>query len=100
VKEYFADSFCFLALNNPRDEAHERARAAMEGRAGLVVTTPWVLTEVGDALAAPGNRRQFIELLDLLASAPNVIVVPASDSLYHAGVALRPAAPGPRMVSD
>jgi predicted nucleic acid-binding protein len=88
VKEYFADSFCFLALNNPEDDAHKSARAAIEGRSGLIVTTAWVLTEVADALAAPPNRRQFIELLDFLTANPDAIILPPSQPLFQAGLML------------
>jgi predicted nucleic acid-binding protein len=45
-------------------------------------------TEVGNALAAPPNRGRFIELLDLLASDPQTVILPPSESLYEAGIAL------------
>ena len=55
----FADTFYFLALRNPRDEAHVRAVTATKALAGRpLVTTAWVLTEVADALA---DRLQRLE---------------------------------------
>jgi uncharacterized protein len=88
VKEVFADTFFFLALANPGDEAHELAAIAYGDRSARMVTTAWVLTEVGDALAAPGHRERFGDLLDLLAADDNAIVLPASPELFQSGVRL------------
>ena len=51
----FADTFYYLALLNPTDEAHRRASALSEKRRGRVITTAWVLTEVADALCKPAR---------------------------------------------
>jgi predicted nucleic acid-binding protein len=60
----FADTFYFLALRNPRDAAYSRAKTVTQQVKGrTLVTTAWVLTEIGDALAAPANRAGFAELL-------------------------------------
>jgi predicted nucleic acid-binding protein len=44
-----------------------------------------VLTEVGDALAAPANRAGFAELLQFLRSNPQVISVPPEAKLLTNG---------------
>jgi len=49
----FADTYYYLALLNPRDVHHGKAMAASGKRQGKLVTTRWVLAEVGDAMAAP-----------------------------------------------
>jgi hypothetical protein len=49
----FADTYYYLALLNPRDAGHARAITASAGRSSKLVTTRWVLAEVGDALATP-----------------------------------------------
>jgi len=54
----FADTFYFLALVNERDAAHGKA-VQFDAATQLLVTTAWVLTEVGDALSAPENRPLF-----------------------------------------
>jgi hypothetical protein len=41
----FADTFYYLALVDPTDEAHKRTLALSEKRRGRVITTVWVLTE-------------------------------------------------------
>jgi predicted nucleic acid-binding protein len=61
----FADAVYFIALLSTRDRWHARAIAINRQPPGLLVTTEWVLTEVGDAFSQPGARQQFIRLLDL-----------------------------------
>ena len=82
----FADTFYYLALLNPDDAAHERALAVTAQRQGTLVTTRWVLTEVGDAMAAPAYRRRFVNLIQAIESDPDTIDVPATDELFHDGV--------------
>ena len=61
----FGDAVYFIALLSTRDRWHARAIAINRQLPGLLVTTEWVLTEVGDAFSQPGARQQFIRLLDL-----------------------------------
>ena len=88
MREIFADTFYFLALNNPADRAHHVAAAALLDKSTTLVTGAWVLTEVGDALAAPWNRGQFAELLDTLAADDRAVVLGTSQELFLAGVEL------------
>ena len=82
----FADSFFFLAMMNVRDSAHARAVALSESLPGPIVTTQWVLVEVGDAFAKPQDRNRFVELLQLIESDDRIEVVPASDTSFQRGV--------------
>jgi uncharacterized protein len=83
----FADTFYFLALFNKSDKAH--VRAWQFDAAGVpAVTTAWVLTEVADAFAAPGNRGLFLQLLETLHQSPDMEIVPASQELFDRGVEL------------
>jgi len=84
----FADSFYFLALVNPDDAAHEEAVQLSRQRWGRHVTTTWVLTEVGDALAAPAQRGVFLALLNRIRANPQVTVVPPSQDLFDRGLDL------------
>jgi predicted nucleic acid-binding protein len=83
----FADTYYFLALLNPRDAGHHKAIAECNPSARLV-TTEWILAEVGDALSAPKDRGRFAALMDQLGDDASVSVVPASTSDFHRGVAL------------
>lgn len=82
----FADTFYHLALLNPDDAAHERALAVTAQRKGKLVTTRWVLTEVGDAMAAPQYRPRFVNLIEAIKTDPDTIVVPTTDALFDDGV--------------
>jgi predicted nucleic acid-binding protein len=62
----FGDAVYFIALLSVRDRWHTRALAISRQPAGPLVTTEWVLTEVGDAFRQQGARQKFIRLLDLL----------------------------------
>jgi len=81
----FADTFYYLALASRRDAGHECAAAFSRTYHGRVLTTPWVLTEVADALASPDQRGLFVALLaDLKMDAHTTILIPTSE-LFEAG---------------
>ena len=84
----FADTFYFLAVLSEDDEAHAPAVEASQDQTVLFVTTAWVLTELGDALAAPDQRALFLKLLRGLEARPHVTIVPPSQELFDRGVAL------------
>jgi len=84
----FADTFYFLALLNVKDAAHGRARQFSASQNAPLVTTAWVLTEVGDALARSTKRQGFLQLLDELERDADSLVVPASETLFRQGVRL------------
>jgi predicted nucleic acid-binding protein len=86
MRALFADTFYFLALVNGRDHRHATA-AQFDATQPSLVTTAWVLTEVGVALSAPENRPVFLGLLDLLRETPEVCIIPAAD-LFARGVEL------------
>ncbi len=77
----FADAYYFLALGNPGDTQHRRVTAP-------IVTTTWVLTEVGDAFAAPKQRPAFLILVEELGKDPRAKVIPASQALFERGIEL------------
>jgi uncharacterized protein len=84
----FADAFYYLAMVNPRDQAHHRVKAQADSLFGPVVTTAWVLTEVGDALSSPPLRPIFHDLINELWADEETEIIPASDSLFRRGIAL------------
>jgi len=89
MNPWFLDTHYFLALRNPRDEAHAQALAVTsQFRNRPLLTTAWVLTEVADALAKPTNRAGFAELMRLLTSDPAVTIVPPSSDLFERGITL------------
>ncbi len=73
--------------------AHHRAWEFSQSFSGLIVSTAWVCTELGDGLAAPRDRAAFTGLLDRFASDPHYrLVLPTSD-LFQAGTELFRARP-------
>src|SRR5437660_600335 len=82
----FADTFFFLAILNPLDPAHQQASEMSRNLRRPRITTAWVLTEVGDALARD-NRTAFLDLLELMRENPLTRVVGPSQELFDAGIA-------------
>ena len=88
MRPTFADTFYFLALLNPSDQAHDSALRVAASPPGPLVTTAWVLVEVADALASPANRPAFLELLDGLRGIPAVEVIPPDPAVFDRGLDL------------
>ena len=83
----FADTYYWLAMINPRDGAHQEAVALSQSLTQSLVTTAWILTEVGDAMCVPANRPTFGKLLERLANDPETTVVPAEQKWFDRGAA-------------
>jgi uncharacterized protein len=84
----FADTYFFIALLFETDNAHAKAQTLAAELKALLVTTEWVLTEVADALAAPGRREKFLPFLQRLRANPMVTIVPADPALFDRGATL------------
>ena len=50
-----------------------------------MVTTTWVLVEVGDAFSQPSNRIKFARLVELLESTPGIEIIPPSAGQFDDG---------------
>jgi hypothetical protein len=71
---YFADTFYFIAMLNPRDQHHHQAMA-IEAKTPLLVTTSFVLMEVADAMSDERNRIVFVEYMKALRTQPGNDIV-------------------------
>ena len=89
----FADTVYFLALLNPADQWHSRAKELNRTVSGALLTTEFVLMEVGDGLSLPGNRTKFTRLLELLGAQADVEIIPASSGLFRQGCELHAQRP-------
>lgn len=85
MKAVFGDTVYFLALVNPTDQYHSQAVNLTRDSGERLVTTEWVLMEVGDALSQPQNRPKFARLLELLRGQGDVGIVPASTHWFSRG---------------
>ena len=88
MRTVFGDSFYFFALANEKDPAHEKAKSFLTAFRGRLVTTGWVLTELGDGLASPLNRPSFLAIEESLRTEPNITLLPCGDELLRAGIEL------------
>jgi hypothetical protein len=84
----FADTSFFLAVLNPRDAAHGAFVEWMRSARHEIVTTEFVLLELGNALSARTLRTLFAALIDELRSDPASSVVPLSSAALADGVQL------------
>jgi predicted nucleic acid-binding protein len=84
----FADSFYYFALLNRTDAAHRRAVEATLRIEGRILTTDWILTELGDGMAAPNSRAAFLRTVAELRADPEVSIVRFDSELFEAGLQL------------
>ncbi len=89
----FADTFALIAWLNPRDQAHAKVVAYLDGFTGRLVTTEWVLMELADALSAPQARATAVSFLRAVRTDPLFDVVGYVPAVYQAGFDLFAARP-------
>jgi hypothetical protein len=88
MRRVFADTFYFIALLSPNDQAHRTAVEFSDGYDGRMVTTDWIITEMADGMAAPASRQKFISFLDMLRADPDVFIAPLDKDLQEEGLKL------------
>jgi len=86
MKEIFADTFYFLALLSPTDQAYQRALSATLNQRAKLVTTAWVLTELANALCRHELRAGFMQTLGALRSDPSVVIVAPEQRWFDAAI--------------
>jgi len=84
----FADTSFYIALFNPRDEAHSQALRYAEQADLSIVTTAWVLAELANYLANTPNRGLFASFVRDLRRKPQVTIVPPDGVLFEEGIRL------------
>ena len=85
---YFADSFYFIAILNPKDQYHKIAHERASKLKGMIFTTDAVLLEVGDALCDPQDRLEVSNFIRTLWINPNVNVIEISRDLLDRSLTL------------
>jgi predicted nucleic acid-binding protein len=88
MSDVFGDTSYFLAILNSDDAAHQRAQRWTLERSGRLVTTQWVLAEVGNFLSAAHLRRLFPSLLESLNADASVNIIAANSDSFDAGTRL------------
>jgi uncharacterized protein len=91
MKTVFMDSNYLIALINPLDQWHKRARR-VQREIGVVqlLTSEWVMVETLNYFAERGEmfRRAATKLAHRLTNNPLVEIIPATHEDYRAGFAL------------
>src|SRR3954469_13324794 len=88
MKRVFADSYYFFALLNKNEPHHSKARDFAASFRGQLVTTSWILTELGDGMASPRWRSSFDELYEELVASAGIKLFGFSNELFSAGMQL------------
>jgi len=92
IREVLADSFYFIALLNRRDLHHRVALEVLtsyeKSQNVILVTTGWVLTEVGDALSGIHVRKRVFQCLEELFTRSGIIIITDFDPWFHRGLHL------------
>jgi uncharacterized protein len=84
----FADTSFFVAFLNPDDECHANADGYMANHAGKILSTDWVLVELGNYFAGGSNRKLVAPFISQLRKDPRFNIVRANDSYFELGVEL------------
>ena len=93
MSRLFADTFFFFAFLNADDSAHREAVDFFNDFHGELITTEWVLAELGDGLAGIPDRQTFVSFHSALREDPAVKIIPAGGDLFSAGIQLYAARP-------
>ena len=83
----FADT-SYIALMGERDQYHAEAVAVAQAFDGRIVTTDFVLLEVGNWLSRTADRPLFLKLVETIDADPQTSVLPATREFFDAGRAL------------
>lgn len=80
----FADTFFYLALLQDADPAHKQALA--ESRSNRrIVTTEFILLELGNACARAEDHSDFLALVEGMRASPRITIVPLDSELLNRG---------------
>jgi predicted nucleic acid-binding protein len=84
----FADMAFYVAFSNPKDRWHEAAVAIGNRWRGTLVTTEYVVVELGNHLCDPADRAVFLRMAAMIQQDEKTRVVPATAQLLQAGLTL------------
>jgi hypothetical protein len=84
----FSDTSFYVALASTRDASHSKARSFTEAFRGKVITTDFVVVEVGNYFSRSQDRYSFEFLLNVFRTDRNTMVLPATRDLLYCGIEL------------
>jgi uncharacterized protein len=93
MRRVFADTSFYQALLNRKDDWHGAAENLLEGFRGVIVTTDYVLIELGALMARGDARAVYVGFFEQVRSDPETELVSASADLLNEGLTLFAARP-------
>src|SRR6266851_2762455 len=84
----FADTSYFLAFLGEKDQFHDRAMAWTRVLRAPVVTSEYVVVEVGNSLSKGADRQAFMDFYREIRQEAKLEVIPASTELLDRGAEL------------
>lgn len=88
MRTAFADTSYYVALLDHSDQLHLRALEITNKYRGRMVTTGWVLLELGNFLSPVPNRPSFVSLVATLRKSPFVSIIPPNPRYFEAAFQL------------
>lgn len=88
MKAVFADTSFFVAFLCERDRKHILARELMARLEQPIVTTKWILLELGNLLSRGNDRSVFTSFVSALFSTETVAVLGVDDAAFERGLRL------------
>ena len=88
MTQVFADTSFYVALANPADQLHAEAMAVASRLDSAVITTDYILVELGNFLRNSRQRTIFLELEREIRLDEQCSVIPANRALQDRGLEL------------
>jgi len=88
MRPVFADTSFFVAFLSPTDSLHETAVKRMGDLPQQLLTTSWILVELGNFLCDSPQRALFVPFVQEMKVDETVRIIPAEEELLSAGLDL------------
>jgi predicted nucleic acid-binding protein len=88
MKTYFADTSLFVAFLNARDEFHDAAVTYLSLPSNQMVTTDWVVVELGNFVSKWPARRRFVPFVRDLRDDSSSEIIPSARDVLDAALDL------------
>lgn len=88
MNSVFIDTSFYIAFASPRDRWHQEATAIGSKCRGTMITTEFILVELGNYLCAVSKRRSASQIISMLRSDKRTVIIPASSQMVEAGTSL------------
>ena len=88
MRPVFADTSFYQALLNEPDEWHRAANRLFAEVGDTILTTDYVLLELGALMSRGRARSVFVRFVERACSDPFTRIIPASAGLFDAGLTL------------